>query len=338
MLLIDGSTGEGGGQVLRSSLSLSLCLGRPFSITNIRKARTKPGLRPQHLAAVRAAAAIGNAKVEGASIGSHQLTFVPAGIVPGCHHFDIGTAGSTTLLAQTVLPPLLTAPAPSRLLLEGGTHNPNAPPFEFLELALFPLLNRMGPKVQGVLQRYGFYPKGGGRLCIDVEPIERLRGFVLVERGAAVKTYAVAIVGNLPDHIAERELAVIQEKLALPQNALIMKRLTDVSGAGNVVMVVVESAFVTEVLTGFGQRGVRAERIATRLANQAHQYIQAGVPVGAHLADQLLVPLALAGNGSFVTARPTRHTITNIEIIKQFVAVEIVQRELQRGVWRIEVS
>jgi RNA 3'-terminal phosphate cyclase (ATP) len=266
------------------------------------------------------------------------MIFRPSDIVAGDYHFDIGTAGSTTLVAETVLPSLLTADSPSQLVIEGGTHNAKAPPFEFLDLSLLPLLNRMGPRIAATLERHGFYPRGGGRIRVKVNPAPRLARLSILERGETSRIYAVAAVANLPEHIAERELAVIGEEFALHRMDLISRRLTDVFGPGNVVMVVVESAFITEVMTGFGQRGVRAERVASELADEARRYIASGVPVGQHLADQILVPLALAGGGCFLTLRPSLHTITNIAVVEQFLDVRVEQQEVQPGVWRIGIS
>ena len=207
MLDLDGSQGEGGGQILRSSLALSMVTGTPVRIRNVRARRPKPGLMRQHLVAVQAAARIGGARVTGAEIGSSMLTFIPGVVKPGEHELSVGSAGSTTLVLQTVLPALLCAPQPSLLVLEGGTHNPMAPPFEFLERAYLPLVNRMGPRVQAELERAGFYPAGGGRIVVSIEPAARLTGFELLERGEIRRKEAMALVSRLPRHIGERELA-----------------------------------------------------------------------------------------------------------------------------------
>ena len=166
MLTIDGSAGEGGGQILRSTLALSLCTGTPVRITGIRAKRDRPGLMRQHLTALRAAAEVGRAEVSGAELGSREVAFHPRGAAPGEYAFNVGSAGSATLVLQTVLPALLSASAPSDLLLEGGTHNPLAPPFEFLDRAFLPLIARMGPRVSATLEARGFYPAGGGRIRV----------------------------------------------------------------------------------------------------------------------------------------------------------------------------
>ena len=223
MISIDGSFGEGGGQILRTALGLSLFTGQPFRIDKIRAGRRNPGLLRQHLTAVKAAAKIGQAEVAGVTIGSTQLTFSPGRIAPGRYQFAVGTAGSATLVLQTVLPALLTSDdqdLQTRLTLEGGTHNPFAPPFDFLAKAFLPLLERMGARIEARLERYGFYPAGGGRFEIAIEPARRLTAVELNERGKILYRRATALVAHLPRKIAERELGVVHRKLSWPQEWL----------------------------------------------------------------------------------------------------------------------
>ena len=203
---IDGSFGEGGGQILRTSLALSLLTGRPFRIKNIRAGRQKPGLSRQHLVAVRAASEISQAKVDGASIGSVELSFAPVEILPGEYHFTVGTAGSATLVLQTVLPVLLLASGPSWLTLEGGTHNPYAPSFDFLQKVFLPIINLMGPTVEAWLLRHGFYPMGGGRFEVTIQPVKELSRINLLERGK-IQGYRIhGVVSKIPLKVAEREV------------------------------------------------------------------------------------------------------------------------------------
>ncbi|MBN2559818.1 MAG: RNA 3'-terminal phosphate cyclase [Phycisphaerae bacterium] len=332
MLTIDGSKGEGGGQILRSSLALSLVTGTPLRIERIRAGRKKPGLMRQHLTAVKAAAAIGAATVDGATIGSQELSFQPNEIVPGEYHFAVGTAGSTTLVLQTVLPALLTATGPSRLILEGGTHNPFAPSFDFLHNTFLPIINRMGPTVVATLERPGFYPAGGGKLSVTIEPAKRLERLDLLERGKVLRQAATAVVAHLPRHIAERELRVIRGKLRWDESCLVVKEVADPRrGPGNVVTIEVESEHVTEVFTEFGRRGVRAETVARNVANQTQAYLAAGVPVGQYLADQLLLPFVLAGGGSFKTMPLTQHSTTNIDVIQAFCNVNVSLQPIDDG-------
>ncbi len=338
LLHIDGAMGEGGGQILRTALSLSLCLGRPFRISNLRAARRRPGLRAQHLAAVRAAAEIGGARVAGAGLGSRALSFVPGAPRPGDYHFDVGTAGSTTLVLQTVLPALLQLGAPSRLLIEGGTHNPRAPPFEFLQSVFLPLIRRMGPRVEAALDRYGFYPRGGGRIRVQVRPCEGLQPLYLLERGRVVSMAARVLLAHLPDHIAERELRVIAAGLQLPPGQLAVDRLDEAVGPGNALLLAVRSERLDELFSAIGERGLRAESVAGEVVRQAQRYLAAGVPVGPCLADQLLLPLALAGGGAYRTLEPTLHTRTQIELIGRFVEVPMRTERLAADDWIIRVG
>ncbi len=315
---IDGSTGEGGGQILRTSLSLSVCIGRSFRIFNIRAARARPGLQPQHLAAVKAAMQISNAVVSGDQKGSQELVFRPGSLVAGDYHFSIGTAGSTTLVLQTILPALILADAPTSLVLEGGTHNPLAPSFDFLQHSFLPILNRMGPRVTATLEQPGFAPRGGGRMQVDVQPVSSLNALDIPERGSVQNQYAEVLLAHLPRHIAERELATLKHSLGYTDAQLRFQDVTQAYGPGNAVSVVVSSENITEFFTAFGQRGLPAEQVAIRVVKEVRRYLAAGVPVGSHLADQLLIPFVLAGGGMFKTLKPSSHTLTNIDVIRAF--------------------
>ncbi len=335
MLELDGSQGEGGGQILRTSLALSMVTGTPVRLRNIRARRSKPGLQRQHQVAVQAAARIGGARVSGAEIGSQTLTFEPGEVTSGEHRLSIGSAGSTTLVLQTVLPALLCASAPSLLTLEGGTHNPLAPPFEFLRRTYLPLVNRMGPRVHAELELFGFYPAGGGRIVVSVEPAARLSGFELLERGEIRSRQAVALVSRLPLPIAERELAVVAREDGWESLGLLAREVRT-PGPGNVLILAVESEALTEVFAGFGRRGVSAEEVAGQAVKEMRSYLAADVPVGEHLADQLLLLFALAGSGAYATVPLSGHTTTQIDLIPLFLDVSI-QVEETGGARRIRV-
>jgi RNA 3'-terminal phosphate cyclase (ATP) len=338
MITIDGSAGEGGGQILRTAVALALCERRPCRIVNIRAGRSKPGLRPQHLAAVRAAAEVSGAEVRGAALNGQELTFVPGDIKPGSYRFAIGTAGSTSLVLQTVLPALLTASAGSELLLEGGTHNPRAPTFDFLARAYLPLIERMGPRVAIELERVGFEPAGGGRVRVRVSPAARLEPLHLEARGATQRLEVEVLLSKLPRHIAEREATVLRRELDLGPASVRVRLLQDSPGPGNAVSVFAVCEELTEVFTAFGRRGVPAESVAQAVVGAAKAYLSAGVPVGVHLADQLLLPFALAGAGSFMTMSPSRHTLTNIEVVRRFFPLAIECRPAGgSGAWRVAV-
>ena len=337
MITIDGSSGEGGGQVLRTSLALSLVTGKPFRMENIRAGRPKPGLKRQHLTAVKAAAAVGQATVEGAELNSRQIEFIPGEVRPGEYHFDVGSAGSTTLVLQTVLPPLMIASAPSQLRIEGGTHNIFAPPLYFLEKTFLPIVRRMGPSVDVTLQRAGFFPAGGGSIRVEIRPKQRLSRIDLLRRGEIVGRTARGIVSRLPLHIAEREVDVVVRRMSWPPDAAVTSEIES-PGPGNVVTAEIQSKDVTEVFTGFGQKGVKAEKVAASVVKEAKRYVAADVPVGEHLADQLLIPMALAGGGSFRTLTPSDHTSTNIETLRYFLDVEVRAEQVERDAWILTVD
>ncbi len=335
-ITIDGSMGEGGGQVLRTSIALSMTTGIPFRIKNIRAGRKQGGLLRQHLTALKAAAEVSGARVRGADIGSKDVIFEPGNVVAGDYRFSVGTAGSTTLVLQTILPALVTASGSSHLVLEGGTHNPFAPPFDFIEKAFLPILNRMGPEVTCRLERPGFYPAGGGRFTVTVDPIRKLQGISLLERGKILRYGCHAVVARLPRTIGEREVKVVCDALGWSMEDCRVDSWQSL-GPGNVLSFQLESENVTEVITGFGKRGTRAEDVAKGAVKEVQRYIESGVPIGKYLADQLLLPLALAGTGSFRTLSPTLHTITNIEVMKRFLAIDIECRSIAEKVSEIIV-
>ncbi len=325
-LYIDGSQGEGGGQVLRSSLGLALVTGRPVTVDRIRSRREKPGLMRQHLTAVNAAVAVCGGRATGADLGSRSITFEPQPVRPAEYRFDVGGAGSATLVLQTVLPALLIADGPTTLILEGGTHNPWAPPFDFLEKAFLPLVSRMGPHVEIELERHGFYPAGGGRFRVHVQPAPVLRGFDLCERGEILECRARVLLANLPEHIARREIGTIIHKTGWRAERCEAVAVES-AGPGNAVLLEVVSEHVAEVFTAFGQHGVKAERVATDAARQANEYIAAGVPVGHCLADQLMLPLGISAwqgsGGSYRTLPLSLHATTHIELLREFLGITI---------------
>ncbi len=326
---IDGSFGEGGGQILRTSLSLSLVTGKPFRIDNIRAGREKPGLLRQHLTAVLAAAKVGGAKVEGATLGSQCITFTPGAVRSGEYRFAVGTAGSGTLVLQTVLPALMLASSPSKVTIEGGTHNHAAPPYHFLERAFLPLVERMGPKFKMQFERYGFYPAGGGRFIAEIEPVISLSPVHIAERGEITSRKVHAVVANLPRHIGQREVETASGMLNWGTETHSVEVTRESSGPGNVVMIEVRSNEATEIFTDFGRLGVSAEKVAQNAAREAREYLASSAAAGEHLTDQLLLPMALAGAGSFTALKLNLHARTNMDVIQKFLPVEfsVVEHE-----------
>ena len=273
----------------------------------------------------------------GAELGSRELQFEPGEVLGGEYRFAVGTAGSATLVLQTVLVPLALAKAPSHLVLEGGTHNPFAPPFDFLDKTFLPAFRRMGPNVTATLERPGFYPAGGGRFSVVVEPSRELAPLEMDRREEPVTVTARAVVACLSTTIAERELATVRQRLGISTAACRTEQVSGSVGPGNVLVLELAAGDMVEVVTGFGEKGVSAEQVATRACGQVKVWLRAGVPVGAHLADQLLVPLAVAGRGRYRTVKPTGHTRTNADVIKRFLPVEVTMDDEGQDAWQVEV-
>jgi len=277
----------------------------------------------QHLTAVDAAVQVGGAEVQGAFIGSKKLIFKPGTIRSGQFKFCIGSAGSVTLVLQTVLPALMLATGKSELFLEGGTHNPFAPPWDFLAKTFLPVVNRMGVTIKTELSQYGFYPEGGGRFRVNIDPAKKLNGIDLTERGEVNHRVVRALVANLPSSIGHRECKVVAEKMGWTKESMRVEEIKNASGPGNALIIEIGSELVTEIVTGFGERGVTTETIAANTASEAKRYLESDVPVGVHLADQLMIPFALAKSGSYVTMSLSRHSHTNLQVISSFLDTKI---------------
>jgi RNA 3'-terminal phosphate cyclase (ATP) len=326
---IEGTLGEGGGQVLRTALALSATTGRAFRITRIRGGRSKPGLLRQHLTAVRAAAEVCGAKVEGAELGSRELSFVPGPVRHGDFHFAVGTAGSAPLVLQTAVTALLRAPGASRLVIEGGTENPHAPPSDFLVNVWAPRVRALGVAFHVEVERRGYYPAGGGRLVATLETDGKLTGSEVMVRGDMTERRALARVSALPIEIAQREVHTLSKGFGLSRDELHTHAEPDPVGPGNALMFTWRSAHTTEVFSGIGEQHKRAEKVATDLMIEFAMWEALDVPVGSHQADQLVLLFALAGNGRFRTSIPTQHLRTQLLLIPRFlpVACEAITEE-----------
>lgn len=336
MLEIDGQAG--GGQLLRTALALSLCTGEPFRMERIRAKRSRPGLMRQHLTAVQAAREIGGARVSGDAPGSTTLEFAPGQVRGGDYHWPIGTAGSTTLVLQTVLPALWLAGVAANLHLEGGTHNPLAPSADFLAHSFLPLMQRMGLRASLTLERHGFFPAGGGALQLALAASDAPAPLHLPERGALLGVSATALMSSIPGRVGERELDAVRRLLGIHDEHRHIRQAVGSPGPGNALMVQVDSEHVTDLFTAFGERGVSSERVAEQVCAEARAYLDSEMAVGPYLADQLLLPLALAGEGSFTTQTPTDHARSNAALIEKFLPVQIDFEALGQDRWRIAVS
>lgn len=335
---IDGAQGEGGGQVLRTALSLSACRGLPVHIYNIRRGRQNPGLMRQHLACVKALAEVCGAQVSGASIGSQAIRFIPGVIKAGEYRFSVGSAGSTTLVFQTVLPALLLAGQPSRLVLNGGTHNPLAPSYDFIGQTFLPVLRQMGCGFEIALKRYGFYPVGAGEWSVTIIPPERFLALDLQSRGPLHKARAYCLGAGIPGHIMVREKERLLRRLKWADDAISIGQVESL-GPGNCVLIQADYAHVSEVIESHGALGVRAEKVADTAVDLLRRYEADGAPVGHHLADQLLLPLCLGAGGTFVTGPLSDHCKTNIDVIRHMLGIAIRIEDLEpKKQWRIQIG
>jgi len=322
MITIDGSQGEGGGQILRSSLALAAITGTAVRIERIRASRPKPGLQRQHLVAVQAAARVCNGQLEGAELHSREVTFIPQAPCAGTYAFDIGSAGSTALVLQTVLPILLCADGPSTVSIRGGTHNSMAPPVEFLQESFLPVLHRIGVSATLDLERHGFYPAGGGAVCAAIQPWQAQAPLDLMERGKAIGRHAEVLLANLPAHVASREAQALKHGLHWSHQE-VDEREVNADGPGNAIIARLHHANITAVCTAFGELRKSAEQVAQDCVKQVRRYTESEAPVCEHLADQLLLPLALGAGGRFRTLNPSEHTQTNAAIIAQFLGAVV---------------
>lgn len=322
--------------MLRSALSLSLATGHPFRILDIRGKRKVPGLLRQHLVALQAAQRVSSARVTGAEVGSTHVSFEPGKLDRPSLSLSVGSAGSATLVAQTIALALLGAPFSTTISIEGGTHNPNAPTFEFLDRCWAPVLRAMGASLTLSLERHGFYPRGGGKLVLTTAP-SRLAPLDLRERGPlASLEVESALSESLPSHILDRELGQASARLSRLRPTLARAHVP-ADGLGNAMTLVARYAHVAHVSTSLGEHGVPAEEVADDLATDFERFDASGVPVGPHLADMLPLALALGAGGTFVTGAPTPHLTTQALIVPQFTSMVVERTAREDGQTLVEV-
>jgi RNA 3'-phosphate cyclase len=325
MIEIDGSFGEGGGQILRTSLALSLITHKPFRLYNIRAGRSKPGLQPQHLMSVRAAATIGNATMRGDAIGSRDLAFEPGDVKHGNYRFAIGTAGATGLVLQTIYLPLAWKTAgPSEITLIGGTHVTTSPCFHFLDVTWRAWMEKIGLRLKLTMRRPGFYPRGGGEVLATIQPTSQLRPLRLPDRAPIRQAAGFSASAGLPEHVRQRQARRATSRLKDRGINVQLAQEEWEGGPGSVLAIRFDEAPAPTLFFGLGARGKPSEAVADEAIDQALRYLDSGAPVDAHSADQLVLPLALAeGASEFRVAEITRHLTTNIAVVKRFLDRDI---------------
>ena len=333
-VFIDGSMGEGGGQILRTSLTLACITGRNLHIENIRAARRKPGLAKQHLSCVQAACEICGGQCEGAAISSQVLDFQPGPIRSGDFSFNIGSAGSASLVIQTILPALFLADKPSTVTVTGGTHNPWAPPFDFLAETFLPAIKTAGFDAECKLEKYGFFPAGGGKIALNVRPRHQIpnQSIDFCEPAENIQIHARIYTAKLPAHIAQRQKKLLlQSKLKFTNIEHI--EVTDSNGPGNCIMLRLCGSSKITVFTAFGQKGKPSEKVVREVVSLAKNFLPSGASVDRFLADQLLIYMAISKSGCYTTNDLTTHLTTNIDTINKFLPVNFTieqQNEIHR--------
>jgi RNA 3'-terminal phosphate cyclase (ATP) len=339
MLDIDGSIGEGGGEIVRTAIAASLWHGTPLTLQRIRANRSTPGLRPQHVAALRGAVAVSDGSVEGDEVGSTTVHFEPGTVRPGTYDFDVGTAGSAVLVARTLLPALAACDAPSEIRVTGGTHVRRAPPFEYLDRVYAFLLREMGVEMEATIESYGFYPRGSGTIRVDIAPPDDWSPLQLTRRGPLESIRATSLLADLPQHIAERELTTLEDALADVLDGPALERRTRrvhaSASPGNALLVDVLSEEAIELVAEIGEKGLPAETVASRCADAVEAYLAVDAPIGAHLADQIPLLMAIAGGGLCRTTHLTSHTRTQLDLVPRCFDVEFEVERLDDGTARI---
>jgi len=329
---IDGSYGEGGGQILRSSLALSALTGKPLRIFNIRAGRKNPGLRPQHLTAVKAAAAICEAKVDGAKVNSTELNFEPTNLKGGSFVVDVSadqpSAGSGTLVFQTVFPALLFAQQPSSVrVVRCGTHVPFSPPYDYIATVFLPMVQRIGAEGELMLVKAGWFPRGGGELVASIKPTNGpLRAINLTERGNLKRVWVLSALSNLKRSIAVRQANQAVNRLlgmGFRQSEIEVEiRELPSPSTGTILFIAAEFENTIAGFSSLGELGKPAEKVADEAVDEFAQYWRTDAPVDKHLADQLVLFMALAEGKSVIkTSALTQHTLTHIWVVEQFLPV-----------------
>ena len=336
-IYIDGSLGEGGGQILRTSLALSALLQQPVKIDNIRANRSQPGLKTQHLAGVHALALITDAEVKGAYKHSTTVEFAPRTIKGGRYRFEISTAGAASMLFGAVLPALLYAPESSEVTITGGTHVPFSPPFHYLDRVFLPGLRKAGGLVDLELTRWGFYPRGGGEIRVHVYPCRGLQGLWLAERGGLKSLQLTACsTSGLAEHIAQREIAHLEMMLDTDKDKLRAKSSAcQALSPGNFVFLEADYEHAAAGFSALGRRGKPAEEVAEEAYRSFRDFAKTAATMDSHLADQFILYAALAhGDSYYIAEKVTGHLLTNSDIIRKFLPVEI-DLDISKGEVRV---
>ncbi|MEW6069541.1 MAG: RNA 3'-terminal phosphate cyclase [Candidatus Thermoplasmatota archaeon] len=337
MITIDGSYGEGGGQILRTAVGLSALTKKPIKVENIRAKRSKPGLQPQHLTAVKSVAELCNAEVKGLEKRSKELEFYPKEAKGGSFKFDVGTAGSITLVLQCCLLPSIFSNSETKLKIIGGTDVKFAPPIDYFKNVFLKLLQKLGIEVELKLMRRGYYPRGGGEVEVLIKPVKEIKSLSLEDRGALKQIEGIAFISNLPDHILKRiKHSALKELINYPAKIEEALSLAYGQGTGITLWARYDNTYLSS--SCLGERGLPAEKVGSTAALELLKEIESGATIDIHVTDQILPYLALAKRSStFLTREVSLHAQTNMWLIKHFLDVEFDVKD-ERGLKRVVVK
>jgi RNA 3'-phosphate cyclase len=334
---VDGSHGEGGGQLVRTAAALAAITGERTRVTDIRAGRPNPGLAAQHVAALQAVAAVSGAEIDGLRLGSDTVVIAPGKLAGGKHRFDVGTAGSVTLILQAVLPPALLAPQPTELRLIGGTDVPWSPPLDYFRFVFLPLLARMGGRVTVEVVRRGYYPRGGGEIRVEIAPAQELRPLVVEPPGGLRRVRGVAHVGNLPADVAQRMTHSALRGLIGIADVKVEESSEAAIGPGGAIVLWAEHESTLLGASGLARKGVPAERLGQAAADELVHDLGALASLDIHAADQVLLYCALAkGESRFSTREISGHTETTMWLLEEVLKTQFEMVQVE-GVSQVRV-
>ena len=326
MIEIDGAHGEGGGQLVRNAAALAAVTGKPVRVTNIRAKRPNPGLAAQHVVALKAVSAVANAQIEGLQLGSRQIVVRPGTLAGGKHRFDVGTAGSVTLVLQACLPPALLAPAPTELYLIGGTDVKWSPPLDYFRFVFLPLLERMGGHVEVEVLKRGYYPRGGGEIRVKVTPTSGLRPLAVEPPGVLRRVRGIAHAANLPEHVPQRMKQSAARRFVAIAEAKIQEQVLGAEagvGPGGALVLWTEHENTVLGASALAERGTPAEDVGQSAADELVSDLKAHASLDVHASDQVLIYGALArGESRFSAREVTGHALTTMWLLEAFLAVK----------------
>jgi RNA 3'-phosphate cyclase len=336
MIVVDGAVGEGGGQILRTAIALSAVAREPVTVTNIRANRPTPGLSPGHVTSVEAVAALCDARVDGLHRGSRRISFHPGELLGGDFRFDIGTAGSISLVMQCCLLPALLSKSPVTMTLTGGTDVKWSPPMDYMVRVHIPVIGKLGAACEAKVLSRGFYPEGGGEVRLETSPSGRLLGTNMTAPGKVRMISGAAFSQNLPEHVVTRMRHSAMKKLVMFPAVKVESERSTGTSAGAGVLLVADCENTVLGASALGERGVRAETLGEGCADDLIEIVSSGAAIDENMLDQILPYMAVAEGPSTVLAESiTEHARTNMLVIEHILGRRFSVNEVDK---LVEVS